>query len=58
MADTHTITRPGMASTVAEFVFACPNFWVFLVDGQECVLAAKDGAIQGFTVKPIKEDSR
>lgn len=50
---THTLARAGMRDVGAELVFACPNFYVFLVNGQERTLLARDGKVIGFTVRPI-----
>jgi hypothetical protein len=44
------ITRPGMRPVQADLVFACPNFYVVLIDGVERTLPARDGAPVGFTI--------
>jgi hypothetical protein len=45
---THTITRPGMKAIEAELIFASPSVYVFLINGVERTLAAKDGLVKGF----------
>lgn len=47
------ISRPGMATVTAELIFACPNYFVVLIDGQERTLAARDGKVIGFTITRI-----
>lgn len=50
---THKITRPGMKAVKAELIFASPNYYVFLINGQERTLEAKDGLVKGFTITKL-----
>jgi hypothetical protein len=50
---THLISRPGMRAIRATLLFACPNYYVFLINGSERTLQAREGKVCGFTVTPI-----
>lgn len=49
------ITRPGMSPVTGELIFACPNYYVVLIDGTERTLPAVDGRLTGFTVTRLAD---